>query len=148
MQSGLLTQQLGYRIPLKKFMRLYIYIITLSTLISLSSCFKSSTVNSRDYYPNKQLKTVQTVKTQQRCKKSCKWVGTRKRLREYYENGTVKTKERSLVETSIFGEMLHRRILKREYDESGKLIQKIRKTNLEETIFVYQRGKLVSKKTF
>jgi antitoxin component YwqK of YwqJK toxin-antitoxin module len=69
-------------------------------------------------------------------------------MREYYENGTVKTKERSLVETSIFGEMLHRRIMKREYDENGKLTQKIKKNNLEETIFVYQKGKLVSKKTF
>ena len=129
-------------------MKLYIYLIFLLPLLSLTSCFKSSTVHSKDFYPGKQLKSEQTVRTQQRCKKSCKWVGTRKRLREYYESGVVKTKERSLVETSIFGEMLHRRILKREYDEKGKLIQKVRKNNLEETISVYENGKLVSKRTF
>ena len=129
-------------------MKLYIYLVCFIPLITLTGCFKTSTVHSKDYYPGKQLKSEQTVKTQQRCKKSCKWVGTRKRLREYYENGSIKTKENSLVETSIFGDILHRRILKREYDEKGKLTQKVKKNNLEETIFVYQNGKLISKKTF
>jgi hypothetical protein len=114
----------------------------------LVGCASKRTVKLTEKYPSKNIKSYQVISTYQKCRENCRIVKTIKRKKEFYEDGTLKAREKTVNESTVDGDFHSLKTHAKLYDEKGRISKKVKKDDLEGTTYLYENGKLKSKTSF
>ena len=128
-------------------MKIYHFILLIAITV-FYSCAHRKTDRVVERFPNKEVKTYQKVSTVQVCRENCRIVKAKRTREEYYENGKLKSVEKTLTETTLDGQLRTAKNYSRFFDEKGKLTKKVNRNEFAGTTYLYENGKLVAKTSF